>query len=95
MHRSTFRSGLFLGAAIASAIATPASANTESEDGATPERDYLPADIIVTGKREGYDTDDGSTATKTPTPLIDVPQSATFITEDQLEDQTFPTLGFR
>ena len=93
MHRSTFRSGLFLGAAIASAIATPASANTESEDGATPERDYLPADIIVTGKREGYDTDDGSTATKTPTPLIDVPQSATFITEDQLEDQSIRQLG--
>ena len=93
MHRSSFRSGLFLGAAIVCATASPAMANTDSEDGATPQRDYLPAEIVVTGERAGYDTADGSTATKTPTPLIDVPQSATFITEDQLEDQSIRQLG--
>ena len=56
-------------------------------------RDYLPADITVVGERERYDNDDGSSGTKTPTPLIDVPQSVTFITEDQLEDQSIRQLG--
>lgn len=53
-----------------------------------PAREYLPADIVVTGERvDGYLTGDGSTATKTPTPVIDVPQTIAFLTEDQLEDQ--------
>lgn len=74
------------------AFATPASANTTTET--QPERDYLPSDIIVKGERaEEYGSDDGSTATKTPTPLIDVPQSVAFITEDQLEDQAVRQLN--
>ena len=72
--------------ATASSLASAAHA-AESAD-AQPDRDYLPREIVVTGDRmDGYDNDDGSTATKTPTPLIDVPQSVSFITEDQLEDQ--------
>ena len=75
------------------AIATPAMASTASADG-QPERDYLPTDIVVKGERaDDYGTDDGSTATKTPTPLIDVPQAVSFITEDQLEDQAVHQLG--
>ncbi len=59
-----------------------------------PERDYLPTDIVVKGERsEEYGTDDGSTGTKTPTPLIDVPQAVSFITEDQLEDQSVRQLN--
>ncbi len=38
-------------------------------------------------------TPTGSTGTKTPTPLVDVPQTVTFITEDQLEDQSVRQLG--
>lgn len=91
MNRFTLRSALLANAAIFATIATPSFANEEA--GAAPERDYLPADIVVTGERGGYDADDGTTATKTPTPLIDVPQSATFITEDQLEDQSIRQLG--
>lgn len=91
MNRSTLRSALLANAAIFATMATPAFANEEAGD--APERDYLPADIVVTGERSGYDADDGTTATKTPTPLIDVPQSATFITEDQLEDQSIRQLG--
>lgn len=49
--------------------------------------DYLPEDIVVTGTRAGYVSPDGSTGTKTPTPLIDVPQTIAVITEDQLDDQ--------
>ena len=58
-----------------------------------PERDYLPADIVVVGKRDNYNVEDGSTAIKTPTPLIDVPQSVNFITADQLEDQSIRQLN--
>ncbi|MGX7896582.1 TonB-dependent receptor [Tsuneonella sp. HG222] len=49
--------------------------------------DYLPVDILVTASIGGYAEEDGSTATKTPTPLIDVPQTVTVITRDQLDDQ--------
>ena len=42
---------------------------------------------MVTGTRAGYVSPDGSTGTKTPTPLIDVPQTIAVITEDQLDDQ--------
>ena len=47
----------------------------------------------MNGERGGYGIDDGSTATKTPTPLIDVPQGISFITEDQLEDQSIRQLN--
>ena len=69
---------------------TVASANAAAAAG---DRDYLPSDIVVTGERQGYGEDDGSTGTKTPTPLIEVPQTITFITDDQLEDQSIRQLG--
>ncbi len=74
------------------AFATPALADTAADG--QPDRDYLPSDIVVKGERsDEYGTDDGSTATKTPTPLIDVPQAVNFITEDQLEDQAVHQLN--
>lgn len=95
MHRFTLRSALLANAAALAAVATPclAEETAEADGEAAPKRDYLPSDIVVTGQRDGYGSADGSTATKTPTPLIDVPQSATFITEDQLEDQSIRQLG--
>jgi len=73
------------------AFAGPALAATADEQ---PDRAYLPDDIIVTGESlQTYEIKDGSTATKTPTPLIDVPQSVSFITEDQLEDQAVHQLN--
>ncbi len=57
------------------------------------DRDYLPDSIVVTGERNGYAMDDGSSGTKTPTPLIEVPQTITFLTQDQLEDQSIRQLG--
>ncbi|MBX7502224.1 TonB-dependent siderophore receptor [Qipengyuania sp. YG27] len=82
------RAALLAGAAF---LATATAA--QADDMAQPERDYLPSDIVVTGTFEGYDVTDGSTGTKTPTPLIDVPQAATMITEDQLEDQAITQLN--
>ena len=60
---------------------------------AAEEREYLPGNILVTGKLDGYAEDDGSSGTKTPTPLIDVPQSINVITRDQLEDQGISQLA--
>lgn len=47
----------------------------------------------MTGDRETYVNEDGSTGTKTPTPIIDVPQAVTVITADQLEDQAVTSLN--
>jgi catecholate siderophore receptor len=43
--------------------------------------------IIVTGKSEGYAATDSVTATKTDTPLINIPQTINVVTREQLEDQ--------
>lgn len=43
--------------------------------------------IIVTGKSDGYLASDSVTATKTDTPLLDVPQTVTVVTREQLDDQ--------
>jgi catecholate siderophore receptor len=43
--------------------------------------------IIVTGTSEGYVATDSVTATKTDTPLIDVPQTVNVVTREQIEDQ--------
>lgn len=79
------RSLLLAGSALAASAPALAADDTQ--------RDYLGGDIIVTADREGYAEDDGSTATKTPTPLIDVPQAVTVITADQIEDQALRQLA--
>ena len=55
--------------------------------------DEAPTPIVVTGERPGYAIGDGSSATKTPTALIDVPQSVTVVTRQQLDDQATQQLG--
>ena len=49
--------------------------------------------IIVTGKSRGYVAVNSVTATKTDTPLIDVPQSINVVTRDQLDDQAAYSLS--
>ena len=81
--RYTLRAAL-----LATTLAVPSIANADTDD------QYLPRDILVTGDRgDGYDVEDGSTATKTDTPLIDVPQTVYVITEEQLDDQGIRSLG--
>lgn len=89
MRDRNFRATLLAGAATA-LTASPALAETAAD---APERDYLPSDIIVTGEHDSYGTEDGSTGTKTRTPLIDVPQAVTMITKDQLDDQAITQLN--
>ncbi|MEO6041090.1 MAG: TonB-dependent siderophore receptor [Croceibacterium sp.] len=49
--------------------------------------------IVVTAKADSYGSDDGSTATKTPTQVIDAPQTMTVITREQLDDQNVQSLN--
>jgi catecholate siderophore receptor len=74
-----------LRAALLSASALGASAAYAAGD-ASDEADAGNS-IVVSAKVDGYAGGDGSTATKTPTPLIDVPQAVTVITREQLDDQ--------
>ncbi|WP_245600255.1 TonB-dependent receptor [Sphingomonas jaspsi] len=43
--------------------------------------------VVVTGRRDGYDQHSTSTATKTDTPLKDVPQAVSVVTAEQIADQ--------
>ncbi len=54
--------------------------------------DEAPA-IIVYGRPDGYDTEKTPTATKTQTPLIDVPQAINVISREQMDDQGVESLG--
>ena len=49
--------------------------------------------IIVYGRPDGYDLDKTPTATKTDTPLIDVPQTINVISRELLDDQGVTSLG--
>ena len=52
--------------------------------------DSLPDEIVVNGK---YLSIDKLNAVKAPTPIIDVPQSLTIISEDQIAEQSFNNIG--
>lgn len=93
MHFRSPRTAASLLVLSIAALAAPVQAEEAADDAApTPvadgeiDPDYAPGNIVIVGKRETYSEEDGSTATKTPTPLIDVPQTVNVITEDQLND---------
>ena len=90
-HFSPARRACLLAATAVAPLASPALANPVPAP--APERDYLGTEIIVSGTLDGYATEDGSSGTKTPTPLIDVPQAVTVITRDQLDDQATRSLN--
>lgn len=48
--------------------------------------------IIVTGLSDGYLATNSITATKTDTPLMDIPQTINVVTRDQLDDQAHHSL---
>jgi len=49
--------------------------------------------IVVTGTRDDYGADSTATATRTDTPLRDVPQAVTIVTERRIEDQAMRSIG--
>jgi catecholate siderophore receptor len=69
------------------ALAAPAAALADSA--AEDSQDT----ILVTGRAEGYVATNSVTATKTDTPLIDVPQSISVVTREQLDDQALHGIG--
>ncbi len=75
----------------AAGVGTAFAAEADAE--ADKDRTYAPSDIIVTAHLSGYTVDDGSSSTKTPTPLIDTPQAVSVVTRDQLDDQNVRQLG--
>lgn len=76
---------LFLSACAAGAFA-PFAAHAEAMGDDAP-------GIIVYGRPDGYDTDKTPSATKTDTPLVDVPQAVSVISREQLDDQGIAALG--
>ena len=52
--------------------------------------DSQPDEIIVNGR---YLSIDKLNAVKVPTPIIDVPQSLTIISKEQIEEQSFTNIG--
>jgi len=70
----------------AAVLAAPASAEVAAEATDAPA-------IIVYGVPDGYDIEKTRTATKTETPLIDVPQTVTVLSREQLDDQGVESLN--
>ncbi|MEH1847435.1 MAG: TonB-dependent siderophore receptor [Nostoc sp.] len=46
-----------------------------------------PIELVVTGEQDGYNAPDASTATKTDTPLRDIPQSIQVVPQQVIKDQ--------
>lgn len=64
-------------------FSSPAMAQTvPAEEGQTPS--WSGSDIVVTGVRDGYSAPETSAATRTDTPLIQVPQSVQVLTRTSI-----------
>ena len=70
------------------AIASPALAAEVAAEAAPPEEE-----IVVEGQRPSYGAVDIVTATRTATPVKDVPQALTVITKAQIDDQQLRSIG--
>jgi catecholate siderophore receptor len=75
--------------AFAALYPIPASADDAALDAANDDS----RTIIVTGTSEGYIATNSVTATKTDTPLIDIPQTINVVTREQLDDQSHHSLA--
>ncbi|MBL0923719.1 MAG: TonB-dependent siderophore receptor [Sphingomonadaceae bacterium] len=84
-----FSSTSFIALAFAATFTFPAYADEAAFDEASDDS----RTIIVTGTSEGYVATNSVTATKTDTPLLDIPQTINVVTREQLEDQAHHSLG--
>ncbi len=76
---------------LSAALFFASAANAEIVDDAMSSDDQQT--IIVTGASDGYVASNSVTATKTDTPLLDVPQTINVVTREQLDDQAHHSLG--
>jgi catecholate siderophore receptor len=74
---------------IAFALAILGTSPTYAADVAEDDDDRT---IIVTGAADGYVATNSVTATKTDTPLLDVPQTINVVTREQMDDQSHHSL---
>lgn len=79
----------FTSAALAIALITPGIALADDGGDAGEAGDA----IIVTGKVEGYRTVNTTSGTKTNTPILDVPQSISVVTSEQISDQSIRSIA--
>ncbi|MBE9052034.1 TonB-dependent siderophore receptor [Nostocales cyanobacterium LEGE 11386] len=85
--------GLILGLTPATtAMHPPQQPEPEEPESETPEEEPLtqddqPIELVVTGEQSGYRVREGSTATRTDTPLRDIPANIQVIPRQVLEDQ--------
>lgn len=87
------RRSLLLTAAV---MSVPGPLLAQSGNGEADERAGGRPDIIVTGRVEaetGYKVSESLSATRTNTPLIDVPQSVNVVSVKQIEDQAANSIG--
>ena len=77
--------------AFATLFTNPAFANDAATDAEMSYDDRNT--IIVTGASDGYVASNSITATKTDTPLLDIPQTINVVTREQLDDQAHHSLG--
>ena len=82
-----------LAAALACALSAPASAGALLDDAAERKPTNLDKVVVVGEDADGYAADRTSTATRTDTPLRDVPQSITVVTQELIDDQAMQNLA--
>ncbi|MDF5722575.1 MAG: TonB-dependent siderophore receptor [Rhizonema sp. PD37] len=66
---------------------TPAKPQSQTQPTQPSAQGDEPIELVVTGEQNGYRAPDASTATKTDTPIRDIPQSIQVIPEDVIKDQ--------
>ncbi|MGF1987908.1 MAG: TonB-dependent siderophore receptor [Nostoc sp. ZfuVER08] len=66
---------------------SPPQPSSETEPEQPTAQDDRPIELVVTGEQDGYRVPDATTATKTDTPLRDIPQSIQVIPRQIIEDQ--------
>lgn len=71
------------------ALAFPAAAAVAAVPGAADDSQ----DIVVTASVDRYKIDETSSATKTKTPLVNVPQSVSVVTKAQIDDQAIRSIA--
>jgi len=83
-----YRQGWLAQASLSALVLWQAPALAQDSDAETDD-----SQIIVTGQSEGYVATNSVTATKTDTPLIDVPQTVNVVTREQLDDQAHHSMA--
>ncbi|WP_335137290.1 TonB-dependent siderophore receptor [Nostoc sp.] len=83
--------GLIFSVASAASVQQPQTQPTQPENQTQPSlpstQGDQPIELVVTGEQDGYNVPDSSTATRTDTPLRDIPQSIQVIPQAVIKDQ--------